>query len=323
MQRTRRSTLVALTIAGAAVLLAGCSGGTDFSDSDLFDQAGDLEADDLVDGGDDGSGLGDPSTVGALEAGAVTVFTEPGHAVVTVDGRTIDHTSAESGGMFRCVFDDDQISFEVNSEVGTMVLTASRVDDGWLGQFTTDSDEGGDDDWIQYSAQPFDGELGIDAESATLSYVGTAMRQDRNAMSDGDLDTPIVDVTVALNCGGEPAVVEVGGETFTFAPAGADSTTCEVLAPDAIDVVLNFLASEDRQLTVNVRPDGDGLIGGVMVIDGEDRWNAVISTQDGSADGLSVDGSTVTFTGTFEHTSNADPDLSEEFEGTATVTCPA
>ena len=35
-----------------------------------------------------------------------------------------------------------------------------------------------------------------------------------------------------------------------------------------------------------------------------------------------VDGSTVTFTGNFEHTSDADPDLSEEFEGTAVVTCP-
>lgn len=323
MQRTRSSTLAALAIAGAAVLLAGCGEGTDLGDSDLFDEAGDVDAVDRGDGGDDSSGLGDSTTVGALEVGAVTVFTEPGHAVVTVDGSTIDHSAAESGGMFRCVFDDDQINFEVSSDVGTMVLTASRVDDGWIGRFTTDSDEGGDDDWIQYSAQPFDGELGIDAASATLSYVGTAMRQDRNAMSDGDLDTPIVDVTVALNCGGEPATVEVGGETFTFSPAGADSTTCLVDAPDAIDVILNFLATEDRQLSINVRPDGDGVIGGVNVIDGDDRFDAIISTNDGSADGLSVDGSTVTFTGTFQHTSDADPDLSEDLVGTATITCPA
>ncbi len=55
--------------------------------------------------------------------------------------------------------------------------------------------------------------------------------------------------------------------------------------------------------------------------DGDDRWSSVISTTSGSADGLSFDGSTVTYTGTFEHTSDSDPDLSEHLEGTAVVTC--
>ena len=325
MQRTRRRTWTALALAGAVALPAGCGGGSEFGDSDLFDQIDGLESADANDLGyvdDDGSGSGQ-SIPGALEAGAVTVFAEPGHAVVTVDGRTIDHTPDGLGGGFRCDFADEYVNVEVSSEIGSMVVTATRVDDGWLGGFTADSDEGGADDWIQYSAQPFDGELGIDAESYALSYVGTAMRQDRDAMSKGDLDMPTVDVTVAVNCGIEPATVEVGDQTFTFAPFESDSMNCQVTSPDSIAISLNSLSTGDRQLQFDTRPDGDGVIGGVYVIEGDDRWNAVISTQGGTADGLSVDGSTVTFTGTFEHTSDADPDLSEEFGGTATVTCPS
>lgn len=325
MIRTRRSTVAVLALASSVALSAGCGGGTDFGDSALFDQAGDVDSGNLVDagdGGDDGSGLGGSTTPGALEAGDVTVLAEPGHAVVAVDGRIIDHTPAEMGGRLRCVFADDQIEFDVTSEFGSMILSAIRVDDGWIARFTADSDEGGPDDWIQYSAQPFDGELGLDADAGMLSYVGTALRQDRKAMSDGDLDTPTVDVTVAVNCGIEPAIVEVGGQTFTFPPFEADSMTCQVNGPDSIGITLNSLATGDRQLQFDVRPDGEGVIGGVYVIEGDDRWSAVIWTGDGSADGLSVDGDAVTFTGTFEHTSDVDPDLSEEFEGTATVTCP-
>jgi hypothetical protein len=240
-----------------------------------------------------------------------------------VVGRPIDHTPAESGDSFRCIFSDEQITLEVDSAIGFMLLGAVPTDGGWLGNFTADSDEGGPDDWIQYSAQPFDGELGIDADARALSYVGTAVRQDRNAMADGDIDTPTVEVTVAVNCGIEPAVVEVGGQTFTFPPFEADSMTCLVAAPDSIDILLNSLSSQNRQLQFDVRPDGDGVIGGVTVIDGDNRWNAIISTRGDTADGLSVDGSTATYSGTFEHTSDVDPDLSEEFDGTVTVTCPS
>lgn len=315
-----RITRSAIVLVGAAALQTGCGGGSGI-DSSLFDQ---MDVDDLesVDVGDDVAGLEQPIP-GALEAGAVTAFAEPGHAVVTVDDRTIDHTPAESGDGFRCAFDDEYISIEVNSAIGSMIVTATRTGDGWIGRFTADSDEGGEGDWIQYSAQPFDGELGIDAGSNMLSYVGTAMRQDRNAMIDGDLDMPTVDVAVAINCDIEPAIVEVGGQTFTFAPFEADSMTCQVAAPDSIDIVINSLATADRQLQFDVRQDGDGIIGGVYVTEGADRWNAVISTRGGTADGLSVDGSTVSFSGTFEHTSDVDPDLSEELQGTVTVSCPS
>jgi hypothetical protein len=259
---------------------------------------------------------------GALAAGAVTVSADPGHAVVTVDGRTIDHTANDTGGSFNCTFSDDVIALAVNSEFGSMTLTADRTADGWIGRFTADSDEGDADSWIQYSAQPFDGELGIDNDTTTLSYVGTAVRQDRIAMSNGEMDTPTVQVTVAVNCGIEPATFEVGGEAFTFPLFAADSTTCQVAEPDSIDITINYLATENRQLQFDLRPDGDGVIGGVFVIDGDDRWSSVISTASGSADGLSFDGSTVTYTGIFEHTSDSDPDLSEDVEGSAVVTCP-
>jgi hypothetical protein len=314
-------------VAGAA-LLAGCGGGgVDLDSGSPFDQAvdqDDLAVDDLLGSdemGDDA--MGDIAAApGALVAGPVTVAAEPGHAVVTVDGLTIDHTAAELGGTFRCTFSEERILLEVNSEFGSMTLTADATDDGWLGRFTADSDEGDADSWIQYSAQPFDGELGIDDQANTLSYVGAAVRQDRNAMADGEMDLPTVDVTVAVNCGSEPATLEVGGETFSFPLFAADSTTCQVSGPDSIDITINYLATEDRQLQFDLRPDGDGVIGGVHVVDGDDRWSSVISTGSGSADGLTVEGTTATYTGTFERTSDSDPDLSEEVEGTAVVTCP-
>lgn len=333
MQRTRAGTWAVLAIVGSAALQAGCGGGLDVGDGSPFDQAANPDASigdvgdvgDVIDSGDDaGEDLGDVGAVpGALAAGAVTVSAEPGHAVVTVDGRTIDHTADEAGGSFRCTFTDEQIALEVNSEIGTMILTADGTADGWIGRFTADSDEGDADSWIQYSAQPFDGELGIDNDAKTLSYVGTAVRQDRIAMSEGDMDTPTVEVSVGVNCGIPPATLEVGGEAFTFPLFEADSQTCQVAEPDSIDIAVNYLATENRQLQFDVRPDGDGVIGGVNVLDGDDRWSSVISTATGTDDGLSFDGSTVTYTGTFEHTSDSDPDLSEEVEGTAVVTCPA
>jgi len=330
MQRTRVGTWAVLAIAGSAVLQAGCGGGgLDVGDGSPFDQV--AEQDEVavgdVSGGDDNMGSDDNmggvgAAPGALAAGPVTVFADSGHAVVTVDGRTIDHTASETGGSFRCSFADEGIALEVNSDFGTMTLTLSPADDVWFGRFTADSDEGDADSWIQYSAQPFDGELGIDRDAKTISYVGTAVRQDRNAMADGNMDTPTVDVTVAVNCGIAPATLEVGDQTFTVPLFEADSQTCQVAAPDSIDIMINYLATQDRQLQFDVRPDGGGLIGGVHMMDGADRWSSVISTNSGSADGLSFDGSTVTYTGTFEHTSDSDPDVSEEVEGTAVVTCP-
>lgn len=303
------------------LLQAGCGGSSELDQGGLFEQA-EVTGDVLDSDGDDGPTIGDP-VPGALEAGPVTVTAEPGHAVVTVGDGSTDHTPVESGHTFRCVFSDDQISLDVRSEHGAMALSAVRGEGGWTGRFTADADEGAADDWIQYSAQPLDGELGLDLDARTLSYVGSAVRQDRNAMSGGDLETPTVDVTVAVNCGIEPAVVEVADETFSFPPFEADSMTCQVTGPDSIDITLNFLSTQNRQLQFSVRPDGEGVIGGVSVIDGDEDWRAIVSTVDDTADGLSVDGSTVTFTGSFEHTSDADPDLTEEFDGSATVTCPS
>lgn len=322
---------LSIALVGAVLLQAGCGGSSEPDQGGLFGQdqvEGDTSEGDTSDGDSPDGDAGDQPSFGgpvpgALEAGPVTAATEPGHAVVTVaNGSTTDHTPVGPGNTFRCVFTDDQIDLGVSSEHGSMTLTAVRGDDGWSGRFTADADEGAADDWIQYSAQPFNGELGIDHATKTLSYVGSAARQDRNAMSDGDLDTPTVDVTVAVNCGIEPAVVEVAEQTFTFAPFEADSMTCQITGPNSIDVSLNSLSSQDRQLQLSLRPDGDGVIGGVYVIEGDDNWRAIISTSGGTADGLSVDGATATFTGTFEHTSDVDPDLVEEFEGTASVTCP-
>jgi hypothetical protein len=114
----------------------------------------------------------------------------------------------------------------------------------------------------------------------------------------------------------------VGGQTLTFPPFESDHMTCLVSGPDSVDVTLNSLATQGRQLQFDLRPDGDGVIGHAIATDGQDKLRATISTFDGTADGPSFDGATVTFTETFEHTSDADPNLSEELDGTATVTCP-
>jgi hypothetical protein len=290
------------------VTLAACGGLAEQLDFDDVDSADVFDDDSAFSG----------STPGALDAGPVTVFAEPGHAVVTANGRTLDHTPGESGGRFWCSFSEEHITLEVNSEFGSMILRANQSAEGWSGTFTADSDEEG---WIQYTAQPFDGELGIDFESEELSYVGIAERHDRDAMADGDFDTPTVDVTVAVNCGIEPATVDVGGQMFTFAPFAASQSTCQISGPDSIDINISY-TTEDRRLQFSLRPDGDGVIGGVYLSEGDDKWTAVISTNSGTAEGLSFDGNSVTFTGTFVHTSDADPDLSEDLEGTATATCP-
>ena len=323
MQSTHATIWAVLAIMGSAALQAGCGGGVDIGDGSPFDQAAnpdDVSTGDLTGGEDDTGGMG--AVPGALAAGPVTVSADPGHAVVTVDGRTIDHTANETSGGFSCFVTDDFVALAVNSDFGSMTLNVDRTDDGWFGRFTADSDEGDADSWIQYAAQPFAGELGIDNDAKTLSYVGTAVRQDRKAMADGDMDTPTVDVTVAVNCGIAPATLEVGGETFTIPLFEADSQTCQVAAPDSIDILINYLATQDRQLQFDVRPDGDGVIGGVHLSDGDDRWSSVIATATDTAGGLSVEGSTATYTGTFEHTSDSDPNLSEQVEGTAVVTCP-
>ena len=114
----------------------------DLGDGSPFDQTADQDdvaVGDVI-GGDDDSGAV-VAVPGALAAGPVTVFAEPGHAVVTVDGRTIDHTADEFGGGFRCTTSDELIVLDVNSQFGSMILTADRTDDGWIGRFTADSDE--------------------------------------------------------------------------------------------------------------------------------------------------------------------------------------
>ena len=315
--RPRRSW--ALVAGIAALVLAGCGGGGDGGLGAALDSIDDANPGSASGLGADDGGFGGG---GGLELGPVTATADPGHAVVTVeDGPTIDLAAARDGGRFYCILDEDEIRFEVSgTEDRSMTLTAFDNGMGLNANLTVDSDED-PDRWIQYGGA-LEGTLGLDVESGEVSYEGPALRQDRYAMSDGDLDMPTVNVTVAINCGLEHSTAEFDGEEFSFAPFETDSSlSCLATDEGDIDVDLAYQIPERRRLNVDVRADSGGIIGHAIVESDGKKWRALISTTQGTDTGLSVDGGTLTYTGTFTQTSDSGGSETE-VEGTVTVHCP-
>lgn len=271
-----------------ALVLAGCGGGSDGDLGAALDSNGDANSGATSDfGADDGMSGGG----GGLALGPVTATADPGHAVVTVeDGPTIDLTAARDGGRFYCILDEDEIKIEVSgTEAPSLTLTGLDTGMGLNATLTVDSDED-PDLWIQYGG-PLEGTLGLDVESGELSYEGPATRQDRYAMSDGDLDMPTVNVTVAINCGLEHSTAEFEGEELSFAPFETDSgLACLATDEDDVDVDLSYQRPVPRRLNVDVRADSGGIIGHAIVESDGNKWHATISTIEGTDAGLSVDG---------------------------------
>jgi len=301
--------------------LIGCGGG-DGSDTS-FDPGSGIGAGDggaAQPGGEVGGGGSTETGEQGLVVGTLTSNADPGHAVVEVEGGPTIETSAVNGrGSFICDITDDHIQISIGgNERLSLQFSARHHEGGWSGSFTIDSDED-PDRWIQYGGI-MAGTLGLDVESGEISYVGTATRQDRYAMSDGDIDIPTVDVTVSVNCGLDHATAVFGDDEFDFDPFGTRFLTCIPNGPDDIDIDFDYQGGTNDRLEVDVRPDA-GLIGHVKVEHDGGRWFALVSTSEGSDAGLTVDGTTVTFDGTFTYTPDGGG-AEQEVGGVVTVTCP-
>lgn len=257
----------------------------------------------------------DPSATftGGAPAGPLSQTTDPGQTVVDADGEQIVYQGSASQ-FYTCEVTADRVTVNYQTSEGhNFSLQASDQGDGWIGNISFNPVGG--DTVVGYTAGiPGDGTLGIGDNA--ISWEGTASR-----IEDFDFETERdATVAIAINCappGGNP-MATIGGQEFVFVLSGA-SISCEV-TDDMVEVYIDRQV-DDLHLQIDLRPEGDGVIGGVNVIDGDDSYYAVIWSGDGTDAGLVIDGSTVSYEGTFVHSSATDSDLEEELEGSATATC--
>jgi hypothetical protein len=306
----RPTTLIALV--GALTMLAGaaCGGG----DDDQDDRVGDTTpttSGTPADGGDLEPTQGQSDTGGRGEGVALT--SNPGETIVELDALTLMYSAAGSIN-YTCEIDSERIQVNYQTPEGDDFLLQAGVLSGELsGQmtFTYADGEVGE----AYSASiPMDGELRID--DGQLSYVGTV----EHRLDFGRGPREDVAARIAVNCqsAGSDAVAEIEGETLTLPASGAQSYECTITA-NSIDVTINRLALEDLQIQFEASEEGGEWSGLVAVIAGDDRYTATFPD---NADGLVVDGSTATYTGTFEHRSASDPSFEAEATGSVVVPCP-
>ncbi len=301
-RNTRRSTfLLATTLVTVATALVGCGGGGDGSD-----------------GAEGGFGFEtDPAeTITATESAEPasldpSTLPPPGQARVEVDGQVFILEAAGSVH-FACDVTDDEIRINYQeTESGSLTIQASPVTGEWNGSITFAAGDG------NYGGS-LPGLAGLAAGPEGVVYTGTLTYRTYSDPASGR----DVEGTIAVNCdtagGAGEATAEIGGLTFVFPASGADSFDCEV-TPTSFEVRINRLASEDAQIEIQGSQQSGEWLGNVYVISGTDRYNGIIP-QDGT--GLEITGTTVTFSGTFTQTSEADPSTEQEVSGSATVTCP-
>lgn len=318
--RSRSSVVRAVCLAlVVAVASAACSSGggessfTPESADGSANEAGDSGADNDSGGGDSASVDGNDSESGSgggglVSSDQVTLTADPGSAYAEVDGERFVYEAAGSLG-YTCEIGADAIRINFQTPEGQdLSAQVVRSGDGWTGQLTFTSAEGGQ---VQYSAvvDRGSGTLGVSDEA--LSYEGTADR-----IEDFDLlnATP-VPARVAVNCalpgdGGDP-VAEIDGTLYSFPLSGAQSVSCSV-SPSDIDITVNRLALENLQLAIDMRGGPDDWIGSVFVITPEGNFSVTLV---GDADGLEIDGSTVTYAGPIEGDAG-------EVEAEVAITCP-
>ncbi len=209
---------------------------------------------------------------------------------------------------YRCEVGDDVLTINFQTADGhDLLIQGSPQAEGWVANITFKSAD--DENNVQYSANiPAD----VDAfglSDTEFSFEGTVSRME-------DFDPSTVEdlpATIAVNCaspGGEPTAM-IGDETFVFPLSGAQSVTCDI-SQDRFEVRINRLATDDLQLEAQGRQESGNWIGSMSVADGDRRLRSTLP-QDG--EGLEIDGSTVTYTGTFEVADG------EEAEGSLSVTC--
>ena len=307
----------ALVCAISVILVAGAACGGS-NKADTSPSAGATSA---AEGGTpaDGNAQSNPTTSSAsgsqvtpASGGSedVALTTDPGRATVTVDGETLTYESAGSI-YYTCNIESDTIQINYQTPEGhDFLIRGSLQSGGWVGQITFTKGGGANDRY--QAAAPGDGELTVSGDAA--SYTGAVQH-----MEGFDLNTAQdVDATIAVNCataGGDPQA-EIDGQTYVFPASGAQSFDCEI-SEDAFRVVINRLATDDLQLSLEAKRTAGDWLGNVTVISGDDNYVSVIT---GAGEGLDISGSTIAYSGTFDHTKNRQPE--GKVEGSATATCP-
>lgn len=305
---TRKS----VAAASALVLILGACGGGDDDDgaggvepaptADPADGGADAGAEPA---GDDGGGGGGGGVVGT---DTPTLTADPGTAYAEVDGERIVYESAGSL-YYTCEIGPDTVQVNFQTADGNDLSIQAGLDStGWRGQLTLKAADGGNTQYSVVFAQN-SGTMGVG--DGALSYEGTADR-----IVDFDvLNAEEVDASIAVACaptgdGNDPQAV-IDGTTYVVPLSGAQSVTCAV-TPDDIDITINRLALENLQLSIDMRGGPDDWIGSVFIITPDGDFTATLS---GAAEGLTIDGNTVTYDGPIQ----AD---GADVPASVSVTCP-
>jgi hypothetical protein len=291
------------------IVLAGCGGG----DDDLLGDGAGLSTDSIS--GDDSGGTiasqsgeesADDAADDAVGLTAPTLSANPGEAWADVDGERLVY-AANGSLYYTCDIGTEQILINFQTADGhDLSIQATSQGDGWLGLLSFKPGGAGN---VQYGADLAASGTLVVSENE-ISYVGTV-----NRVEDFDVtNAKDVDAGIAVNCtstGGEPSAV-IGDQTYELPASGAQSFDC-LVAPDDIEVRINRLAVDGLQLEIDGRQESGNWLGAVVVYDGDARFT---STLDAAGEGLEIDGSSITYRGTFVGTDGA------EVDGSVDMTCP-
>lgn len=282
-----------VVLALVATVLTACGGGLDavIDGEDVFGTPPPTHEDGSFD-------------VGEGEAGALTVTADPSQAWVEADGQRFVYDATGDTVHYACEISDEQIRINFQFNGPSLLIQGGRVNGGWLLNLTFTVKE----ENIQYGASlPGNGVLGLD--DGQLSYEGLIDR-----VEDRDILNPTeVDAKLAVNClapEGQPTAV-IDGTEYVVSMVGADSARCEI-SEEAITVQINRLTADGTNIDIGVEAQDDGWFGHVAVTTPASHF---ISTDSPNPQGLIVEGSTVSYEGTFEGDAG-------EVDGSLNVTCP-
>jgi hypothetical protein len=305
-----------LPIALAVVLVAAsCAGGD--ADTSPFAAGGEAGASPPAAAGDavpgsteeGGGSEGVSGSGGVSGSDRISFDAAPATAYAEVDGERFVYEAVGSI-YYTCEISPDTIRVNFQTPDGQNLSIQAGLDDiGWSGQFAYGSR--GEFN-TQYSVALSRGPGILGVIDGALSYEGVADR-----IEDYDvLNAEEVNTQVAVNCGasgegGDPMAV-IDGETFMFSFSGAQAVDCAVSA-DNIDITINRLAVDDLQLSIDMRGGPGDWIGSVFAVTPAGNFSTTLS---GEAEGLVIDGNTVTYVGPIGS------DLGGEVDADVSATCP-
>lgn len=283
--------LLTLSACGGDAENAGSEGGLG---EEVFGGIGQASGD--VDPGDGGS-------ASATEIGAPTQTADPSTGWVEVEGQRYEFEAIGSTH-FRCDIMEDQISinFQQTTSENELSVQGSVANGQWNANVTFAPSE---ERQISYGAS-----IGFDTGTAgfgdtAFSYEGTMSR-----VEDFDIvNAQDVQATIAVNCatpGGEPTA-EVAGESLTFPFTGAGDLECFVSDEESY-----VLISQSQPERIQLQVDIQEAFGAFNITSGENRYGSFVP-EDGT--GLSIDGSSLTYEGTFTGPTG------EEYDGSVSVNC--